>query len=212
MLCLTACITVALLAADTGTVPRPDPQPAGPVAVAGLADSARWQPAFAMPEAIPTPALPADTTPARPRSFEYSDAYGTRLAIHRVASYAMIPLFAAQYVTGDQLMRKGSDAPQWARSAHGPLAAGVATLFTVNTITGGWNLIEARHDPAGRTRRTLHGVLMLAADAGFVATGMLANPAENDQNARNLHRTIALGSVGTSLLSYAIMLPIFGRR
>jgi hypothetical protein len=53
---------------------------------------------------------------------------------------------------------------------------------------------------------------MLAADAGFAATGLLADRAENDQGARDLHRAVALGSVGTSLLSYAIMLPIFGRR
>lgn len=214
MVCLAACMALSLAAADTGAAPPS----AGPVAPADLFAQARWapEPELVGPEPaaapIPTPAPPADTTPARPRAFEYSDAYGTRLAIHRVASYAMIPLFAAQYVTGDQLMRKGAAAPQWARSAHGPLATGVAALFTVNTITGGWNLIEARHDPEGRTRRTLHGVLMLAADAGFTATGLLANRAENDQGIRNLHRTLALGSVGTSLLSYAIMLPIFGRR
>ncbi|HET7462154.1 MAG TPA: hypothetical protein VFJ82_12935 [Longimicrobium sp.] len=220
MVCLTACVALALLAADTGAVPASSSTPptaaavAGPVAAAdpfggatlaplslGLADQAQAAPA----------AVPADTTPARPRSFEYSDAYGTRLAIHRVASYAMIPLFAAQYAAGDQLMRKGSDAPQWARSSHGALAAGVAALFTVNTVTGGWNLVEARHDPEGRTRRTLHGVLMLAADAGFTATGLLANRAENDAGARNLHRTVALGSMGTALLSYAMMLPIFGK-
>jgi len=210
MVCLTACMALWLAATDTGSVPPGT----GPLAAADAFDAARWSPpspGTADPAALSTPS-PADTTPARSRAFEYSDAYGTRLAIHRVASYAMLPLFAAQYVTGDQLMRKGSAAPQWARSAHGPLAAGVAALFTVNTVTGGWNLIEARHDPEGRTRRTLHGVLMLAADAGFVATGMLANQAENDQGARDLHRTVALGSIGTSLLSYAIMLPIFGRR
>jgi hypothetical protein len=210
MVHLAACMALLLAAADTGAAPPP----AGPAAPADAFAQARWAPGLAAPEPAASPSLPApaDTTPARPRAFEYSDAYGTRLAIHRVASYAMIPLFAAQYVTGDQLMRKGAAAPQWARSAHGPLAAGVATLFAVNTITGGWNLVEARHDPEGRTRRTLHGVLMLAADAGFTATGLLANRAENDQGARDLHRAVALGSIGTSLLSYAIMLPIFGRR
>jgi hypothetical protein len=147
MVCPTACLALLLAAADTGAVPPP----AGPVRAVDAFVQARWSTGFEAPEpAAASPSLPspADTTPARPRSFEYSDAYGTRLAVHRVASYAMLPLFAAQYVTGDQLIRKGSDAPQWARSAHGPLAAGVATLFAVNTVTGGWNLIEARRAPA----------------------------------------------------------------
>ncbi|HET7232154.1 MAG TPA: hypothetical protein VFJ16_19260 [Longimicrobium sp.] len=227
MVCLTACsMVLALLAADTGAVPRTGPEP--PAAVAGPAAATRWwdDVRFATPPLVadgpssaaidPSPAVVPVAPVARadtgqPRAFEYSDAYGTRLAIHRIASYAMIPLFAAQYAAGDQLMRKGSSAPGWARSSHGALAAGVAALFTVNTVTGGWNLIEARHDPEGRTRRTLHGVLMLAADAGFTATGLLANRAENDAGARDLHRTVAIGSMGVSLLSYAIMLPIFGR-
>lgn len=218
MVCLTACVALALLAADTGAVPASSTPPAsaaaGPVAVADPFDGATLPPRILVkvqdPAAAPSTA-PADTTPGRPRSFEYSDAYGTRLTIHKIASYAMIPLFAAQYAAGDQLMRKGRDAPQWARSSHGALATGVAALFTVNTITGGWNLVEARHDPEGRTRRTVHGLLMLVADAGFTATGLLANRAENDAGARNLHRTLALGSMGTALLSYAIMLPIFGK-
>ena len=143
---------------------------------------------------------------------EYSDGYFTRLTIHKYASYAMLPLFAAQYLAGRELMEKGDQAPEWARQSHGPLAAGVAGLFAVNTVTGGWNLWEGRRDPEGRTRRTVHGALMLLADAGFAATGMLAEDAEESSGRRDLHRTVALSSMAVSLLSYAVMLPLFGNR
>ena len=203
MLCASACLALALIAADTGTAPA-----VAPLAFAAP-PAARW-------ESAPVPAFPppagaawlsaADTT-QEPRAVEYSDAYFTRLTIHRYASYAIVPMFVAQYVAGEQLMDKGDDAPGWARDAHGALAGGVAGLFAVNTVTGAWNLWEGRRDPEGRTRRTLHGGLMLLADAGFAATGALANGGDRD-----LHRAVALSSMGVSLLSYAIMLPIFGNK
>ena len=147
---------------------------------------------------------PSDT----PQSelIEYSDAYGTRLTIHRLASWTMLPLFAAQYYTGAKLYSEGSSAPAWVRSSHGPLATGVAVLFGVNTITGVWNLYEARNDPAGRTKRTIHSILMLAADGGFAATGILANAAESSSSSRSLHRTVALSSMGVAALGWLIML------
>ncbi len=43
------------------------------------------------------------------------------------------------------------------RGGKGGLAASIAVLFGVNTVTGVWNLRDARKDPAGRTRRTVHG-------------------------------------------------------
>jgi hypothetical protein len=52
---------------------------------------------------------------------------------------------------------------------------------------------------------------MLGADAGFTTAGLLANQAERSDQRRRLHRTVALTSVGVSLLSYAIMLPPFRR-
>jgi hypothetical protein len=146
---------------------------------------------------------------------EYSDAYFTRLTIHRWASYLTLPLFVGQFVVGQKLMNgEGSDR---LRGVHGALASGLAGLFAVNTVTGGLNAIEARKDPAGRNRRTLHSVLMLLADAGFVATGMLARENEDEGGFsgrpanNNTHRNVALASMGTALVSYAIMLPIFGR-
>lgn len=147
-----------------------------------------------------------DTVKPRRRAVRLSEAYHTRLRIHKVASYAMLPLFAAQYAAGDQLYKKGSAAPDWAKNSHGVLAAGVAGLFTLNTITGGLNWWETRRQEKGRTWRTMHAALMLAADAGFTATGLLAEDAEESGDDRRLHRTVALTSIGVATASYLMML------
>jgi hypothetical protein len=161
---------------------------------------------------ITTFAARADTVRRkRPVAVEYSDWYARRLAIHRWASYATLPLFAANYVTGSQLLQYGNQAPAWAINTHGPLATAVTALFAVNTLTGGWNLIDGRNDPAGRGWRTTHALLMLTADAGFAVTGMLASKAERSDHDRRLHRTVALGSIGLSTISYVMMLRPFRR-
>lgn len=151
---------------------------------------------------------------------EYSDAYAVRLTIHKIASFATLPLFVLQYISGQQKIEHeggggfygeddggegGGGLAEW----HGVLAGSIAGLFAVNTITGGWNLIEARKDPEGRARRTIHGLLMLAADAGFVATGITASEAED--NSAGIHRTLAISSMGVALVSYVMMLPPFRR-
>ena len=59
------------------------------------------------------------------------------------------------------------------------VATAVAGLFGVNTITGSLNWWETRAQPGGRTWRTAHAALMLLADAGFTATGLLADEAED---------------------------------
>ena len=79
------------------------------------------------------------------------------------------------------------------------VGAGIGSLFAVNTVTGVWNLIEARKDSVGRKRRLTHGLLMMAADAGFFAT-FLAAPDDEEGNfsdSRSTHRTIAITSIGT---------------
>ena len=64
--------------------------------------------------------MAAVDTPTTPL-VEYSDAYATRLAIHRIASWTMLPLFAAQYYTGSKLFSQGASAPAWVRtSVMGP--------------------------------------------------------------------------------------------
>ncbi len=157
----------------------------------------------ATPAAVALP-VPVDTP--RVTSFEYSDAYEKRLTIHRWASYATLPLFAFQYVAGRRLYDESNDAPSWAKRGHGIAATGIAALFTVNTVTGLWNLVEARRDPAGKKWRTTHGVLMLVADAGFTATGLLAEKAERSPENRRRHRNIAISSVAVATVSYLMML------
>ena len=151
---------------------------------------------------------PADTVrKARKKAFVYSEAYATRLTIHRRLSWAMLPLFAVSYVTGDQLIKNPSGAPSWARSLHGPAATGSALLFGANSVTGYWNLWEGRHDPNGRTRRIIHALLFTAASGGFVYAGtQLANDAEQSQAKRREHRNVAIGSMGLSTASWLIML------
>jgi hypothetical protein len=146
---------------------------------------------------------------------EYSDAYMTRATIHKYSSYTMLPLFALQYYTGKQLVREANGwkpAPEWVHDVHGPLAISTGVLFTVNTVTGGLNFLEARKDPEDRTRRTMHALLMMAADAGFVATALLVPdgpPPPVPIDPPRPHRTVAIASMSAALLSYAIMLPIF---
>jgi hypothetical protein len=163
--------------------------------------------------ARPVPRAVADTpVVSRPRAIEYSDMYFTRLTIHRIGSYTMLPLFVAEYSLGQNLMQDASP-PGWMKPAHGVVAGGVAVLFGVNTITGLWNLWDARDDPDGRTRRTVHSVLMLVADAGFAATGALAPEKEDDGFVNygtylhrvRVHRGVAIGSFALSTVGSAMM-------
>ena len=147
--------------------------------------------------------------PARPRAFEYSDAYQTRLKIHRYASYATLPLFIAQYAVGQKLYNgTGSNST---RTVHSALAVGTGALFGLNTVTGVWNLSEGHKDPNRRTKKTVHSILMLAADGGFAATGLLAPHLHHRDGSTSgvspaTHRGIAIGSMGVAVVSYAIML------
>ncbi|HET9983750.1 MAG TPA: hypothetical protein VFQ38_09185 [Longimicrobiales bacterium] len=223
------------VAADTGNARTPEPavtvpvapdSPSGPAA-AGVAAVPALSGSSSPFASLPAPRFrvePADTPVRRPRAVEYSDAYGVRLKIHKIASYTMLPLFAAQYYAGTKLLN-GEDSG-WARTWHPILASGVAGLFAINTVTGVWNMIESRKDPSGRTWRTIHGVLMLVADAGFAATGLTAGEREGDRFENRfggfgereneggnlgLHRGLAIGSMGVALASYIMMLPPFRR-
>ncbi len=147
--------------------------------------------------------------PQRPRAIEYSDFYYTRLAIHRIASWAALPLFGAEYFLGQKLYSNppGSRATlQW----HQGVALGVAGLFGINTVTGVWNLWDSRKDPAGRARRYIHSALMLAADAGFVAVGATAPSPRRirlgETSNVGIHRGLAIASMGTALASWVMML------
>jgi hypothetical protein len=162
-----------------------------PVLMASASD-----PSAPDPEPVPAP---------RPMAFEYSDGYRTRLKVHKIASFATLPLFIAQYAVGQKLY--DGNASDSTRSLHGALAASTAVLFGVNTVTGGWNLYEGRKDPNHSKKRMIHGILMLVADAGFVATGMTAPDDDGEGGvSRSTHRTIALSSMGVATVSYLMML------
>lgn len=184
------------------TPPVPDSLPVGPVL-----------PAYV--PSVPLIGAAADTGHhrQRPRPIEYSDSYYTRLKIHMIASYATVPLFVAEYFVGRSLYNNPDSASRSLRGWHNNLAAAIGGLFAVNTVTGVWNLWDSRHDPAGRARRYIHGISMLAADAGFVAAAMMAPSREFrrsggtvDQSSASLHRGIAITSMGLSLGSYLMML------
>jgi hypothetical protein len=196
--------------------------PASPpalVAAAQAADSGTISAGPALPAFVPAvdqgPFLTDASEPQRPRAIEYSGAYYTRLTIHRYASYASLPLFVAEYFIGRSLYNNPTTSSRSLRSAHTTVATGLGALFAINTVTGVWNLWDSRHDPAGRTRRTVHGLMMLAADAGFVATAMLAPNGRDfrgsatgtpDPSAANLHRGLAIASMGLALGSSVMML------
>lgn len=143
----------------------------------------------------------------RPRAVEVSDAYALRLRIHYLASYATIPLFAVQTIAGNQLYRSGGPTPAWASNLHQVGAAGLGALFTVNTVTGVWNLWDSRSVQEDRTLRWIHSGLMLASDAGFTYAGVkLGGEAKNSQSARIQHRRWAYISMSTAMVGYATML------
>ncbi len=164
----------------------------------------------------------ADTTPPtskRPRAIEYSDWYYRRLTMHRIGSYVEFPLFGAEYVLGETLLHDQQQlgfvpegqhqythrVPPSLLTAHTLVAGGLAVLFGFNTITGGWNLRESRKEPVGRTRRIVHSVLMLAADAGFAATGAAGGGAKHSQTNADLHRGLAETSMGVAGASTIMM-------
>ncbi len=123
----------------------------------------------------------------------------------------MLPLFAGEYATGSRLMSQGTSSPAWIKRAHPLFADGVLALFAVNTVTGAWNLWDARRSSDGRTWRTIHSVLMLAADAGFTYVGSLSRSAKESGAVRQRHRAFAIASGGTAVLSVVMMLPLIRR-
>ena len=144
----------------------------------------------------------------RPRAIEYSDAYFTRLTIHRIGSYLELPLFTAEYFVGQKLLKEEQTSTERhlpLRSTHNALAAGIGVLFAVNTVTGVWNLMDARRDPNGRTRRWVHSLTMLAADAGFLWTASLGGQAKHTTNGASNHRAVAIGSFSLATASTLMM-------
>lgn len=148
-----------------------------------------------------------DTTSRRPRAIEHSDAYYTRLTIHRVASYAELPLFGAEYILGERLLKEERTGFPSAslKAAHLGVAGALGVLFTVNTVTGAWNLWDSRQDPANRTLRIVHSVAMLGADAGFAWAGAIGGNARTSAHDAQQHRAVSIGSFAVATAGTAIM-------
>jgi hypothetical protein len=157
----------------------------------------------------------ADTQPVHAAAIEHSDGYQTRAKIHKYASFATLPLFAAEIALGQSLYNTPTNAGA-NKGAHAVVGAGIVGLFGVNTVTGAWNLFgEGWRDTDGRTLRLVHGLLMIAADVGFLATwasgpGGGRNGALTFETTKVTHRNMALASVSVATAGYLIML--FGNR
>lgn len=214
---------LALALAGTIAAVSPDTLPAASVDTALAADSiSRPAAQVAAGPVEPEPvgvraagvdAAPGDTIHSRRRkAVEISDAYATRLKIHYIASYATLPIFAAQAIVGEQLFhneQNGYAPSQSLKTAHDAIAITLGALFVTNTVTGSMNWWETRHEPAGRTWRTIHAALMLLSDAGFAYTASLGERGAflkgGGNPARDLHRNWAEISVGTALVGYVMM-------
>jgi hypothetical protein len=166
----------------------------------------------ALTEPLQTPsAVPPQQPAVHPVAVDYGHAYDVRAKIHKYASYTMLPMFGAQIVVGQKLRNErdsGEAISGGLKGAHTALATGIVGLFAVNSVTGVWNLVESRKDPNQRALRLAHSLMMLGADAGFVATAIITpNGHERDEAFSNgPHRTIALTSMGIATASYLIML------
>jgi hypothetical protein len=144
----------------------------------------------------------SDSAQGRPKVVELSDWYYRRLTIHRWVAYGTLPVFAAQWAAGQRLYNDSREAPTWAKTTHRVGATLLAGGFTVNTVTGVWNLWEGRSVSQGRVLRTVHGISMLVADGLFTYAGAkLSDEAEQSADKRQLHRTIALSGMGLATLS-----------
>src|SRR5262249_9977185 len=136
------------------------------------------QSSTSQPQPVPVPPLPPHPSP-------YSCAYDLRKDIHRYASYATLPLFAAEYALGQSWPSEPGRSRSM-RGLHAAVGAGLVGLFFLNTATGGWNLWQSRHETNHRTTRFIHGAFMIASNAGFVATSASApshhNPSSFDHD------------------------------
>jgi hypothetical protein len=191
-------MAVAALSAPSPVGPRPSP--IGVTRVSDVVTDTSFQ---------TDSVFKSDTVPRRKRqrAIEYSDAYYTRLRIHQIASYTELPLFASEWILGDRLLRaeRTGFPSQSLKTSHQAVALGLGALFTINTITGGWNLWDSRADPAGRTLRLVHSVAMLGADAGFAWAGASGGGAKNSQADADHHRSIAIGSMALATAGTLMM-------
>ena len=156
---------------------------------------------------LPQPVVTA-LQPVQPGPIYYSRAYDTRAKIHKYASFTTLPLVAGEFVLGQSLFDSPGDAK---KSAHVAIGTAIGGLFAVNSVTGVWNLVQSRKDPNRGHLPLIHSLLMLGADAGFVATAAIT-PGDGDGGSSSLssnkstHRAMAFTSMSLATASYLIML------
>jgi hypothetical protein len=153
----------------------------------------------------------------RPVAIEYSNGYQLRRKIHQYASFATLPLFAAEFALGQSMFNTTPADDSSKPGLHAAIGVGIIGLFGVNTVTGAWNMFgEGRKDPNRRTLRLVHGLLMMAADVGFVATTQTGPNSHSQRHAQTYeadkvtHRNIAVASISVGTVGYLLML--FGNR
>jgi hypothetical protein len=163
----------------------------------------------ALTQQSPNPVPPPP--PVHAAAIQYSGGYETRAKIHKYASYATLPLFAGELALGQSLFNS-STGSGGNRGLHSAVGAGIIGLFGVNTMTGAWNMFgEGWQEHDGRTLRLTHGLLMMAADVGFVATWASA-PHSRDRfgptfdHDKRVHRNIAVASISVGTAGYLMML------
>jgi hypothetical protein len=169
-------------------------------------------PAHALSLGMPSLARDRDAAqPVHAAAIEHSDGYQTRAKIHKYASFATLPLFAAELALGESTYNDTQSNAK--KTAHAVVGAGIVGLFAVNTVTGLWNMFgeEGRQETDGRTLRLVHGLLMMAADVGFVATVMNApstghNSILTFEADAQKHRNLAIASVSIGTVGYLLML------
>src|SRR6185369_6485637 len=182
-----------------------------------------WQLDWATINSATTPTLHAlaisvpqtglqSTQPLHPAAVQHSTAYETRAKIHKYASYATLPLFAAELALGQSLFNS-STSSGGKKGVHSAVGAGIIGLFGVNTVTGAWNLFgEGWQEQDGRTLRLVHGLLMMAANGGFVATWALAPHGDSVRTSstfdhdKRIHRNMAVASISVGTAGYLAML------
>ena len=208
-------IVPALLLLASGTASASEP--AGDTTLFAGGPSRAWRIDWSGPVAPPIPLHDAiaaamvttndQTSPPPAVATEYSHAYQVRAKVHKYASFATLPLFATEIALGQSLYDNPGGGK---KTAHAVVGAGIVSLFAVNSVTGAWNLWESRKDTAGRKRRLTHGLLMMAADVGFLATTLMTPNDErgNFADAKSAHRTVAITSIGLATAGYLTM--VFG--
>ena len=160
------------------------------------------------------PAVVPQQPAVHPVAIDYGHGYEVRGKIHRYASFTTLPLFASDIIIGQSLLNqahRGENPSHAENDVHIALGAAIGGLFAVNSVTGVWNLVQSRKDPDHRGLRLAHGLMMLGADAGILAS-VLTAPSTHERNGtfvfeRNpAHRPLALTSIGVATASYLMML------